>query len=160
MQQVNGAQPERRRHQRRQASVFRWHENRSGFENRRPPRVAGPGAIFAWPGYLARAMRGDPGLLLKILLMFNLYNIADYILTINALAAGYQELNPVMRSLFAHGLLSAGIFKIVTGLAVTGLIWRYRRYMLVLQLSLYIFGLYLAVVAYHILGVVLADVLF
>jgi hypothetical protein len=144
------SQLERRQLERRQERGFRWTEKRSGFDNRQQAEGA---TIFAWTGKMAVAMRDQPGLLVKVLLLFNIYNIADYFLTINALAAGHEELNPVMRYLFALDPLLAGIFKIVIGLAVTALIWYCRRFRLMLQFSLFAFGLYLVLIAYHFYGV-------
>jgi hypothetical protein len=141
---------ERRWLERRQERAFRWTEKRTGFDNRQEPDKA---AFLAWPGQLAVAMRDRPALLVKVLLLFNIYNIADYFLTVNALAAGHQELNPLMRYLFATDPLLAGIFKIVTGAAVTMLVWHCRRFRLMLQFSLFAFGLYLALIAYHFYGV-------
>jgi hypothetical protein len=134
---------EERRHPRRR---FRWTENRSGFDNRRHSAV--PSRLRR----AAHALRDDPGLLIKVLLLFNVYNLADYILTARALAAGHREVNPVMRALFDADPLLAAIFKIATGLAVTLLIWRFRRFRPILQFSLFAFGLYLALIAYHLYG--------
>ncbi|MDA8164019.1 MAG: DUF5658 family protein [Desulfobacteraceae bacterium] len=140
--------PERRRAERRRARRrFRWREGRSGFDNRRHP------ARPFLRREAVRALRDRPGLLLKILFLFNLYNLADYLLTARALAAGHREINPVMRALFAADPLLAGIFKVATGLAVTLLIWRFRRFRPVLRLSLLAFGLYLALLVYHLYGI-------
>jgi hypothetical protein len=145
-------QLERRRLERRQEHSFRWAEKRSGFDKRRLQQP-GKAAVLAWIGEMAVAMRNHPGRLIKVLLLFNIFNLADYFLTVNALAAGHEELNPVMRFLFAADPLLAGIFKIVTGLAVTALIWHCRRFRLMLQFSLFAFGLYLLLIAYHFYGV-------
>jgi hypothetical protein len=143
---------ERRRTERRQNCSFRWAEKRTGFDNRRQ-QYSGGAAILSWPGLLVEALRDRPGLLIKVLLLFNTYNLADYFLTVNALAAGHEELNPVMRGLFAVDPLLAGIFKVLTGLAVTILVWHCRRYRLMLQFSLFAVGVYLALIAYHLYGV-------
>jgi hypothetical protein len=155
---AGGAVRENRRQERRQErwqlSCFQWHEKRSGFDKRRQTRRSGPAAMLEWPRRLARVMHEKPGLLIKVLFLFNLYNLADFILTNNALAAGHYELNPVMRALFALDPLLAFIFKITIGLTVTAVIWHYRRFRLMLQFSLLICGLYLLVLAYHFYGVI------
>ncbi|MEJ2034110.1 MAG: DUF5658 family protein [Deltaproteobacteria bacterium] len=139
-------QPERRREERRRSRHFCWSENRSGFDNREHP------AMTTWLHRAALSMRDDPGLLIKILLFFNIFNVADYVLTIRALAAGNREINPIMRSLFAADPLLAGVFKIAIGLMITLFIWRFRRYRIILQFSLLSFCLYLALIAYHLYG--------
>lgn len=143
--------PERRRKERRgRCCSFCWTENRSGFDNRQHPARGA-----AWLRQTIMAMRDNPGLLLQVLLLFNIYNVADFVLTARALAVGSREINPVMRALFAADPLLAGVFKIATGLAVTLVIWRLRRFRLILQLGLFVFFLYVALIAYHLYGVLL-----
>lgn len=140
--------PERRRGERRQGRRrFCWPEKRSGFDNRQPSIMLGSLRRAAF------AMHNDSGLLVKILLLFNIYNLADYLLTTRALAAGHREINPIMGSLFAVDPLLAGGVKIGCGLLVTMLIWRFRRFRLILQFSLFVVGLYLALIAYQLYGV-------
>jgi hypothetical protein len=150
-----GCKSERRQEERRVTRRFRWREMRSGFDNRLQLGLAGPALFRALPRRLAVKMRECPALLLYILLLLNLFNFADYFLTVEALAAGHKELNPVMRSLFEVNPLLAGIFKTVIMLAVTAGIWQFRKFRLILQFSLFALCIYMALIGYHVYGIIL-----
>ncbi len=82
----------------------------------------------------------------------NLLNLADFVLTLDALQKGAGEANPVMRALFGYGPVLAGFFKISIIAGVSLVIWRLRRFRRPLEagvLALLVFGL---VFAYHIAG--------
>ena len=148
--------PERRQGERRQTRrVFRWLEKRTGFDKRRSDQTSFD-RLVGWPRQYALAMREKPRLLIKVLVLFNVYNLADYILTVNALAAGHSEMNPVMRSLFDLDPLAAGAFKISTGIAVTLLVWKFRQFRLILQFAFLSLIGYVGLIFYQLSGIYLS----
>jgi hypothetical protein len=97
-------------------------------------------------------LRDNTPALVLLLILFNLFNIADFLFTLKALAAGHAEGNPVMDKLFTVGPAAAGLFKITIGLIITLFVWALRRYRLVLEASILILLMYMALIAYHIYG--------
>ena len=91
------------------------HDRRSGFDRRTAPTSR---SALAFEGVL-RGLRDRPAALRIILIAANILNLADFLLTLNALAMGGTEANPLMRSLFAVDPLYAGVFKFVAILGVT-----------------------------------------
>ena len=73
-------------------------------------------------------LRDNPRTLQVLLVVVNALNLTDFGLTLNALANGASEANPVMASLFKVGPLWAGIFKTAAVLVATALVWECRRY--------------------------------
>jgi hypothetical protein len=137
------------RRQRRISIVLR--ERRSGFDRR--GREYGGRVSIAYERLLLR-LRARPRVVLAILLLVNALNLADFLLTMNVLARGGGEANPIMRSLFAMDPLYAGIFKMVAVFIVSILAWHCRRYRSGLQVSLILLVLFSAVICYHIVGLV------
>jgi Domain of unknown function (DUF5658) len=143
---------ERRHGERRRRRVsFVWPERRSGFDRR---GSASPGRVaVAFEGLLV-GLRDSPAAVRVLLLTVNMLNLADFALTMNALAMGGGEANPIMRSLFDVNPVYAGIFKIFVILAVSLVIWRFRRYRSALQIALVLVVIFLGVFFYHILGLI------
>jgi len=143
--------PNRRSSGRREriVSLKLW-ERRDGFDRRQNhgrrgfySQVFGKGAFH---------LRENLYAVVLLLIMFNLFNIADFIFTLKALSAGHSEGNPVMDRLFTMGPAAAGAFKIAVGLIITAFIWFLRRYRLVLEAGIFILLLYMALIVYHIYG--------
>jgi hypothetical protein len=140
---------ERRRTDRRQRRVsFVLHERRSGFD-RREPGGAGGGLACVLAG-----LRDRPGTLWVLLVTVNILNLADFFLTLNVLAAGGGEANPILRPLFEASPVYAGLFKFLTVFIVTLIVWRCRRFRRALEAALIMVGVFAVVFLYHILGLV------
>jgi hypothetical protein len=89
-----------------------------------------------------------------MLFAVNALNLADFLLTLNVLAGGGGEANPILRSLFELDPLYAGIFKVVAVFFTSWLAWRCRRYRSGLEASLILLAVFSAVICYHIFGLV------
>lgn len=134
---------------RRRRLSFVLHERRSGFD-RREPLTAGPTAtVFE---NALTGLRDHPGTLWLLLVTVNALNLVDFVLTLNVLALGGGEANPIMRSLFALDPVYAGAFKIVAVLLTTGLVWRCRRFRSALGAALLMVAIFAAVFFYHVIG--------
>ena len=131
---------------------FVLRERRTGFDRRRSART-GPGAVLE---NALLGLRDRPGLLALLLMTVNLLNILDFSFTLNVLAAGGAEANPVMRSLFDVGAEWAAIFKVLAVLAATVILWRHRRFRSALVATCLIASVFSAVVIYHLVLVVAA----
>jgi hypothetical protein len=143
---------DRRRKDRRQRRFsFVLRERRSGFD-RRGRDDAGRASVA-----IDRALihlRDRPRVVFAMLMAVNALNLADFLLTLNVLATGGGEANPILRSLFAVDPLYAGIFKVVAVFFTSWLAWRCRRYRSGLQASLILLAMFSAVICYHIFGLV------
>lgn len=142
---------ERRREDRRKRRFsFVWHERRSGFDRRAP----GPGASRSAVLYrrLLLGLRDRPRLLGLLLILVNVFNLADFSLTVRVLAQGGQEANPILRSLFAADPLYAAAFKGAAVLLTTWVVWRCRRFRSGLEAALIMVGVFGAVLVYHLFG--------
>jgi hypothetical protein len=149
---IDSASNDRRQRERRQRRVsLVWPERRSGFD-RRGPASAGRASI-AFESVLV-GLRDRPAAIRVLLLTVNMLNLADFALTMNALAAGGGEANPIMRSLFNVNPVYAGLFKILAVFAVSLAIWRFRRYRSALQVTLVLLAVFVGVFFYHILGLI------
>lgn len=137
---------------RKSRASFVWRERRTGFDRRVP---AGAGAASLRIDDLLRALRDRPQVTAVLLAAVNVLNLLDFGLTLNCLARGGGEANPVMRSLFNMGPLAAGVFKFSAVLLVTALVWRYRRFRSGLAAALAILLLYVLIIVYHIFGITL-----
>lgn len=130
---------------RKRRMSFVLHERRTGFDRRRSTRVG-----FA--AVLENALldlRDRPRFLGVLLGGVNLFNFLDFSLTLNVLAAGGAEANPLMRSLFGIGSEWAGAFKILAVLVATIILWRYRYFRTALAAACLLFALFSAVLLYH-----------
>ena len=99
-------------------------------------------------------LRDRPRVIFATLLAVNALNLADLLLTLNVLANGGGEANPILRSLFALDPLYAGIFKVVAVFFTSWLAWRCRGYRSGLQASLILLAMFSAVICYHLFGLV------
>lgn len=132
---------------RRQGFVLR--ERRTGFDRR---CFSESGALAGTFEHTLLGLRNRPGVLWVVLAVVNVLNIADFVLTLNVLASGGAEANPIMRSLFDLGPVWAGAFKLVAVLLATVLVWRCRRYRLALVAALVMALIFTGVLFYHIIG--------
>lgn len=137
-----------RRH-RRFSFVLR--ERRSGFD-RRGREGASRAAIAHERALLA--LRDRPRLLFGLLIVVNLLNLADFLLTLKVLGEGGGEANPILKSLFAMDPLYAGIFKLVAVLLTSWLAWRCRRFRSGLEAAVIMLAVFTAVICYHIFGLI------
>ncbi len=145
---------ERRREDRRKRRFsLVMHERRSGFDRRGP----GPGASRLAVGYhrMLLALRDRPRLLLLLLALVNVLNVADFTFTLNALALGGREVNPILGPLFDTDPLLAAVFKMVAVLPVSWVVWRCRRFRSGLEAVLLMVVMYGGVVLYHLYGLLL-----
>ena len=140
---------ERRRDERRRSRRPVLVERRSGFDRRYiPPR----GRAAAVLTDTLSQMRARPELVVLVLLTINLLSAVDGLLTLNALANGAREANPVMRALIEQEpVLWVWVKALLVG-AASWVLWRLRRYRLGLYAALTGLAAFTAVLAYHILG--------
>lgn len=131
----------RARRERRGVARGLYHpERRTGFDRRGWYPVTG-------------LLRERPSLLIMTLVAANLLSMLDLALTWVELQSGLaSEGNPLMAQLFEIGPGAAWLFKFVLGVAASLLIWRFRRYRQILAVSVAAFGIYAAVIGYHVLG--------
>ena len=150
--EIDSQSNDRRQGDRRRRRVsLVWPERRSGFD-RRVPASAGR-AGMAMESVLT-GLRDRPATVRVLLLTVNMLNLADFALTMNALSIGGGEANPIMRSLFDLNPVYAGLFKILAVLAVSLVIWRFRRFRSALQVALVMLAIFMGVFFYHILGLI------
>ena len=97
-------------------------------------------------------LRGHSQVLLAVLVAANLLNLADFLLTLNVLAKGGGEANPVLRGLLTTAPWAAGLLKLTAIGAISLLIWQLRRYRLLLLASLALLGFFVAILLYHFYG--------
>lgn len=97
-------------------------------------------------------LRDRPGRLLLILAAVNVFNLADFLLTLNVLESGGEEANPIMRGLFGMGPLWAGLFKVVAVLVASLLVWRCRSFRDALAVALAMLAIFTVVLVYHVAG--------
>lgn len=143
---------ERRRGDRRRRRVsLVWPERRSGFDRRGPASAGRAGVAFE--GVLT-GLRDRPATLRILLITVNMLNLADFVLTVNVLAMGGGEANPIMRSLFDLNPVYAGLFKVAAVLATSVVIWRFRRFRSALEVALVMLAVFMGVFFYHVLGMV------
>jgi hypothetical protein len=146
------AADQRRTDDRRHARFsFVLRERRCGFDRRRPPGTSR--VVLAFDAVLL-ALRERPRLIFSILMVVNALNLADFLLTMNVLAHGGGEANPILKSLFEIDPVYAGLFKLVAVLVTSWLAWRCRRYRSGLQAALILLVIFTGVICYHIYGLV------
>lgn len=124
-------------------------ERRTGFD-RRTSYLQGP--LGRALDQALKAMRDSSVVLMTVLAAVNVLNVLDYIFTVNALAAGMSEGNPIMESLFNYDIRVAGLVKVVAMLLVSFVIWRNRKYRVILGCALLTLTAYLILLTYHIYG--------
>ncbi len=132
---------DRRQHRR----LFVLQERRTGFDRRIP---SSPGLLER----ALRALRDRPALLAGLLIVANLLNLLDFVMTLHALQSGVGEANPVMDGLFSVSPWAAGLFKLtLVGLSSLA-IWRFRRYRRLLAASMLLVMAYGAVIVFQLYG--------
>jgi hypothetical protein len=144
---------ERRADDRRYRREYVFRDKRSGFD-RRQRRATG------FRGVVQRALlwlRDDPAKLQILLILVNVLNLIDFALTMNALAGGASEANPVMASLFKAGPVWAGVFKTCAVLVATALVWECRRYRKALLAAVVMLLVFAAIFVYHMVGLTLLS---
>jgi hypothetical protein len=150
--EVDAESNERRQGDRRQRRVsLVWSERRSGFDRRAPASAGWVNTAFE---SVLAGLRDSPATVRILLVTVNMLNLADFALTMNALAIGGREENPIMRSLFDLNPAYAGLFKVVVVLAASLVIWRFRRFRSALQITLVMLVVFMGVFFYHILGLI------
>jgi hypothetical protein len=138
--------PDRRSTDRRVSRKFVVRERRTGFDRRGRTRS---GVLRdAWDGSLVY-MRDNASALLAVLTTANLLSILDLVFTLNALQNGAVEGNPLMKALLDwNPSLAAGV-KVGVIAALSLLIWKLRRYRLILQVAVFALVIFAAIVIYH-----------
>lgn len=122
---------------RRVARHYRFHNRRTGFDRRRHPLVL-------------EVLRDSRWALLALLWLLNVLSLLDGLFTAVELSSGLaREGNPLFRGLIWTSPLFAAGLKIGIMLAVSVVIWHWRRYRVMLVLTLTTLALYAAVLAYH-----------
>jgi hypothetical protein len=143
----SAASAERRSVDRRVSRKFVVRERRTGFDRRGPRRA---GRIWATLDASLVYLRDNASVVLAVLLTANLLSILDLVFTLRALQNGAQEGNPVMKALLDWNPAVAGGVKVGIILGLSLLIWRLRRYRMILQVALFALAMYGGIIAYHI----------
>jgi hypothetical protein len=131
--------------------VFR--DKRTGFDRRAPREAGFKGFIL---DFLVR-LRDSRRTLTVLLLTVNALNLIDFALTLNALAIGASEANPVMASLFEASPIWAGVFKTAAVALASLLVWEWRRYRKALVAAVAMLAVFTAVFVYHMIGLALYN---
>jgi hypothetical protein len=82
-------------------------------------------------------------------MVFVLLNVADLLLTLQALSMGAVEVNPVMAWLFATDPAVAAMFKLAVGFGIALVVWTARRYRRILETSLLLVAIMSLLLVYH-----------
>ena len=143
---------DRRACERRARRVYVFREKRTGFDRRNDAECGAAAGVIR---NTVLSLRDRPGKLWVLLAAVNVLNLFDFALTLNALAIGATEANPIMRSLLNVSPLWAGIFKVAAVLAATVLIWQFKRYRKALMTAVAMLVLFAGVFIYHICGLAL-----
>lgn len=128
---------------------FRLRERRTGFDRRLPADPTTPSARYR---LMLRSLRDQSPRLLLVLIAINLLNLADFVLTLDALDRGAAEANPVMRVLLDTSDWAGGVFKMGVIFAVSLAVWRFRRFRTVLEVGLLALGIFSLVFVYQLAG--------
>jgi hypothetical protein len=150
---VTSGAGERRADDRRCRNEYVFRDKRSGFDRRTRPVGGARGVLH---GMLVH-LRDNPMHLWALLLVVNILNLTDFGLTVNAMANGASEANPVMASLFKVGPLWAGVFKTVAIVVATALVWECRRYRKALIAAVGMLLVFAAIFIYHMIGITLLS---
>lgn len=137
--------PERRRATR----FFVVRERRSGFERRSRRRSRLAAELDTTLVYL----RDHPATLAVLLILGNMLSLADLAFTQVSLSLGAAEANPLMRHVLAAHPAYAAVLKIGVVMALSLVIWRFRRRRRIVGLAVYLVAFYCLVVAYELVGV-------
>jgi Domain of unknown function (DUF5658) len=137
---------ERRATDRRVSRKFVMRDRRSGFDRRGRRRSTAVGD--AWEASLVY-LRDNASALFAVLATANLLSVLDLVFTLHALQNGAQEGNPLMRALLDWDPALAGGIKVGIIATLSLIIWRTRRYRLILQAAVFALAVYAAVILYH-----------
>jgi len=145
---------ERRKTNRRRNGIsLKLWERREGFDRRQ--NHLNTRSLYHWIFRRgASHLRNSYYTLVLLLIVFNLLNLADYFFTVKALSAGFIEGNPIMDKLFSVGPAAAVIFKVSLAVTITAIVWVFRKYRVVLEVSILFILLYMCLIAYHIYGAI------
>ena len=94
-------------------------------------------------------LRDNASALIVALVLTNVFSILDLVLTLHALQIGAREENPLMGRLLDSSPALAGAVKVGVVAGFTLLIWRLRRYRLMLAVALFAAVCYFAIILYH-----------
>ena len=98
-------------------------------------------------------LRDHPATLAALLILGNVLSLADMALTQLSLSLGAAEANPFMRPLLAAHPAYAPMVKTGVVMALSLVIWRFRRRRRIVGLAVYLVAFYCFVVAYELVGV-------
>lgn len=146
---------ERRNVDRRGRSGFslKLYERRDGFDRRKKKLSRkNPYHVIFLQG--AHHLRNSEFAVVGLLVLFNIFNIADYLFTLKALSSGFREGNPIMDAMFRISPIAAGAFKVFLTLLITAFVWYFKRYRVVLEISILFIIMYMSLIAYHIYGAI------
>jgi len=116
---------------------YRFLDRRTAFDRRRRSLILG-------------TLRDSPWVLASVLIATNVMSLIDGLLTAAEVSNGLAtEANPVLAPLFASNPYAAVALKSGVVAVVTYIIWRSRRYRIVLSVSVVALAVFTAVVAYH-----------
>jgi len=124
-------------------------ERRSGFERRSRRRSRLAAELDTTLVYL----RDHPATLAALLILGNMLSLADLALTRVSLSLSAAEANPFMRHLLAAHPAYAPLVKIGVVMALSLVIWRFRRRRRIVGLAVGLAAFYCVVVAYELVGV-------
>ena len=99
-------------------------------------------------------LRDQPAAFLVALVGLNVLSVLDWVMTSHELAFGAQEGNLLIRALLELSPAGVVAFKISWMLALTALIWRSRRYRLVIVATVAALAAYTVLMVYHVAGMV------
>lgn len=140
---------ERRRGDRRKKRFnFVLRERRRGFDRRALPGGRPPTLLYRAQVYL----RSHPQVLLILLLVLNLLSALDFFFTLDALAKGAHEANPVMRELLGQSVWLAGVVKLMLVASASAIIWRLRSYRPLLGASVFALLFFTVLLGYQLFG--------
>ncbi len=151
LQSVEG---ERRCGDRRVGRSHVFRDKRTGFDRR---TCEADGATRGFVRGMLIALRDSPRTLMVLLLAVNALNLLDFALTVNALATGASEANPIMATLFEAGPVWAGVFKTAAVALATLLVWEWKRYRKALFAGVMMLTVFSAVFVYHMIGLALYE---
>jgi hypothetical protein len=143
---------DRRSADRRRRRSFVLRERRSGFDRRLPDVHTGGlgGLVHYGLSRLLVLLRDRSAVLVAVLVAMNVLSVTDLALTVAALDRGAVELNPVIRPLLDQSPWLAAAAKALLVGAATLLIWRFRRYRMILQVALIGVAFFGLIVAYQV----------
>jgi hypothetical protein len=138
---------ERRLLERRVSRKFVVRDRRSGFDRRERRNSTALGV--AWETALVY-LRDNASALLAVLATANLLSALDFVFTLHALQNGALEANPVMRALLDRDPSLAGVVKVGMVAALSLMLWKMRRYRLILKVAVFALVVYAVLVLYHV----------